>query len=142
MRNGISEANVTGGAPGWEPLLKRYGVDMYLSAHVHSYERFLPVYNGSSDDKWRSTPNRIVNPGVPVHVVSGAAGDVEDQEGFKAPFASGSTFRTMDYGYNRMLVHNATHLEWLFITTSSSATDEVAAARGNVTDRMWLVKSA
>jgi hypothetical protein len=24
----------------------------------------------------------------------------------------------MDYGYNRMLIHNDTHLEWLFVTTT------------------------
>ena len=104
------------------------------------------MYNRSSHEKWRRTPGRIVNPDAPVHVVSGAAGDVEKQEGFEPPYASGSAFRTMDYGYNRMLIHNATHLEWLFIATSSDADPgsphptDVRGGGGNVVDRMWLIK--
>ena len=31
---------------GWEPLFRNYSVDMYISGHVHNYERHLPVYNG------------------------------------------------------------------------------------------------
>ena len=64
--------------PGWEPLLKEYNVDMYISAHVHNYERFLPIFNGTSHPKWRANPNRIEHPDAPVHVVTGAAGNVED----------------------------------------------------------------
>jgi hypothetical protein len=66
-------------SPGWEPLLKEFSVDMYISAHVHNYERFLPVFNGTSHPKWRATPNRIEHPDAPVHVVTGAAGNVEDR---------------------------------------------------------------
>ena len=30
-----------------EDLLYKYGVDMHLQAHVHSYERTWPVYNNT-----------------------------------------------------------------------------------------------
>jgi len=131
MRNGIDgHWDVA-----WEPLLQEHSVDMYVSAHMHSYERFLPVYNGSSLPRWRNTPNIIRNADAPVHVVTGAAGNVEGQEGFSAIFGF-SAFRSMDYGYNRMEIYNATHLQWSFVVTDN-ATDA-----GTVIDDMWLIKES
>ena len=49
MRNGIPGHH----ALGLEPLLQKHKVDMYIAAHMHSYERFLPVYNGSSSARCR-----------------------------------------------------------------------------------------
>ena len=56
---------------GMEELLMKYGVDLAIWAHEHSYERLWPVYNetvynGTADDPYR-------NPGAPVHIVTGSA---------------------------------------------------------------------
>ena len=66
-------------------------------------------------------------------VVTGAAGNVEDQEGFDSPPAY-SVGRSSSYGYNWMTIHNDTHLEWTFVVTDNS-TDQ-----GLQEDLMWLVK--
>jgi hypothetical protein len=36
--------NVNKIQPVLEPLLKKYGVDLYICGHVHKYERMLPIY--------------------------------------------------------------------------------------------------
>ena len=129
MRNGIPGHH----ALGLEPLLQKHKVDMYIAAHMHSYERFLPVYNGSSSARFLAHPAVVKGADSPVHVVTGAAGNVENQEGFASP-PGYSAFRSSNYGYNRMTIHNDTHLEWTFVATDNS-TDQ-----GVVEDRMWLEK--
>ena len=100
---------------------------------MHNYERFLPVYNGTSDPKWKKTPNLIRGATDPIHVVTGAAGNVEGQESFGSPLPF-STARSMEYGYNRMLVHNDTHMEWIFVVTDNSTQSSA------LVDSMWTVK--
>jgi hypothetical protein len=69
-----------------------------------------------------------------VYVVSGAAGNGESidkftGEGYGWTF---SAFRSLDIGYNRMMLHNATHLEIDFYSVSKQA----------VIDRFWIAKEA
>ena len=87
---------------------------------MHSYERFLPVFNGSSPPRFRADPAVIKRADSPVHVVTGAAGNVEDQEGFASPPLAYSAVRSSNYGYNRMIIHNATHLEWSFVVADNA----------------------
>lgn len=63
-----------------EPLFYKYGVDVEIWAHEHSYERLWPifdykVYNGSKEAPY-------TNPGAPVHIVTGSAGCKEGREPF------------------------------------------------------------
>jgi hypothetical protein len=48
-----------------EPLMLKYSVDMYLSGHMHMYERTFPLIDG----KVIQAGNVYVNPKAPVHVV-------------------------------------------------------------------------
>ena len=54
-----------------EKLFYDYGVDIYFSGHVHSYERDYPVYNGVVD------PNKYLNPQATTHMMIGGAGNDE-----------------------------------------------------------------
>lgn len=54
-------------------------VDLVLNAHVHSYERTLPLYNGSSTQADYAPPRA-----APVYVVQGASGNREGNQGFPA----------------------------------------------------------
>ncbi len=49
-------------------LLNKYGVDLYIGAHEHSYERNYAIYRGQVMSK------DYDNPGAPAYVVAGAAG--------------------------------------------------------------------
>ncbi|XP_064480865.1 acid phosphatase type 7-like [Ornithodoros turicata] len=93
---------------GLEDLFHKYGVDLELWAHEHSYERLWPVYdrkvyNGSYDAPY-------TNPGAPVHIVTGSAGCQERLDPFVPHPRPWSAVRISDYGYSRMTLHNATHL--------------------------------
>ncbi|TKS86515.1 Acid phosphatase type 7 [Collichthys lucidus] len=95
-------------APGLEDLFYRYGVDLELWAHEHTYERLWPVYgdkvcNGSKEQPY-------VNPKAPVHIITGSAGCRERTDRFNPNPKDWSAFRSTDYGYTRMQLVNATHI--------------------------------
>ncbi|KAK3914980.1 Acid phosphatase type 7 [Frankliniella fusca] len=111
-----------------EDLFYKYSVDLEIWAHEHSYERLWPiydykVYNGSYDEPY-------TNPRAPVHIVVGSAGCQERVDSFN-PLPSWSGFRSSDYGYSRVKVHNATHLNL------QQVSDDLD---GQVIDDWWLVK--
>lgn len=65
---------------GLEELLYKYGVDVAIWAHEHSYERLWPiydykVYNGSLKEPYH-------NAKAPIHLVTGSAGCKEGRENF------------------------------------------------------------
>lgn len=60
---------------GLERLFYRYGVDVEMWGHQHSYERLLPLYN--YEVKIDSAKYPYTNPKAPVHITSGAAGSRE-----------------------------------------------------------------
>lgn len=69
-----------------EDLFYTYGVDVYFSGHVHSYERDVPVYNGVID------PNGYNNPAATTYLMIGGAGN-DEMHGAQvsAAAASGAT---------------------------------------------------
>ncbi|CAG5023614.1 unnamed protein product [Parnassius apollo] len=114
---------------GMEPLLKQYGVDLVIWAHEHSYERLWPVYdekvyNGSLEHPY-------TNPGAPVHIVTGSAGNQEGRDHFRRNPSKWSAFRSQDYGYTRFKAFNKTH-----ISIEQVSVD----LEGQVIDKFWLIK--
>ncbi|XP_046665735.1 acid phosphatase type 7 isoform X2 [Homalodisca vitripennis] len=114
---------------GLEDLFYKYGVDLEIWAHEHSYERLWPVYNhkvynGSWDEPYR-------NPGAPVHIITGSAGCEEKTDPFIPHPRDWSAFRTSDYGYARMQIFNSSHLYL------EQVSDNLGGA---VLDHIWLIK--
>lgn len=112
-----------------EPLFYKYGVDLEIWAHEHSYERLWPiydykVYNGSRDEPY-------TNPGAPVHIITGSAGCKEGREPFIKNIAEWSAFHSQDYGYTQMLVHNHTHIQFKQISVDKA---------GEVIDDFFVIK--
>jgi len=113
-------------------------VDLYFSAHEHSYERTYPTYNGTSDlecvtsvQTGRDNIDVYTHPKYTTYIVAGSAGCREYFDIFDPVFYGHySAFRSGTYGYGIMTVHNATHVHW------SQKLDE---GRG-VTDQLWIVK--
>jgi hypothetical protein len=54
-----------------ESLLTEFGVDLYISGHVHLAERTLPMRD------FKATQDDYHNPSAPVYVINGAAGNME-----------------------------------------------------------------
>jgi len=123
-RVGLPEGNKQ--VYGMEPLLAKYGVDLSIWAHEHSYERLYPVYNYTvySDD------NAYINPKAPVHITTGSAGCSEEFDPFEPEQPDFSAFRLDRYGYSRLRVLNSTHLQWQqVLDLDGSVADEVLVVR-------------
>merc|ERR1712192_87442 len=101
---GIGTGSWTGKRWGLETLMDRYRVDMYLTGHVHMYERSWPTLRGEVEKTYN-------NPSYPVHINAGNSGSRND-------FASGApgnftAFRLTGVGcYSSVYIHNATHLSF------------------------------
>ena len=90
---------------GMEQLLFDQGVDFFLNGHEHNYERNWPTYQNKTDQS-------NVEPKAPIYIVTGAAGCSELHEPFTRPQPARSAFRSNNFGYSRMIVHNHTHVRW------------------------------
>lgn len=112
-----------------EPLLYEYGVDLYIGAHEHSYERLFPIYNQKIYNG--STEFPFTNPKAPVHIITGSGGCHEKHDPFSKAPAYFTAARALDYGYTRMNIYNSTHM---FV-------DQVSVDKGGkIIDEMWLIK--
>ena len=112
-----------------EPLFYKYGVDVEVYAHEHSYERLWPIYdykiyNGSYQEPYK-------NPQAPVHIITGSAGCKEGREPFKGKSPEWSAFHSQDYGYTILEAHNNTHLQFKQISVDKE---------GQVIDEFFLIK--
>ncbi|TKR70396.1 hypothetical protein L596_022430 [Steinernema carpocapsae] len=115
-------------AYGLENLFYKYGVDLELWAHEHSYERMFPVFNRTV---YNGTNEPYVDPPAPVHVVTGSAGCQENTDPFVPHPPPWSAVRSSDYGFSRMQVFNSTHMYF----------EQISATNGNLVDSFWLVKT-
>jgi hypothetical protein len=58
-------------------------VDLVIQAHVHQYERSLPLMYGQPTQNY--TTQEYVSPTAPVYIVNGAAGNRESNQGGVEP---------------------------------------------------------
>eukprot|EP01095_Lingulamoeba_sp_RSL-Kostka_P014699 TRINITY_DN6525_c0_g1_i1.p1 TRINITY_DN6525_c0_g1~~TRINITY_DN6525_c0_g1_i1.p1 ORF type:complete len:431 (-),score=93.57 TRINITY_DN6525_c0_g1_i1:171-1463(-) len=123
--NGFAENNQQGNPEGegvyiqeyFEPLFYQYNVDLYITGHVHSYERTYPVYN--TTDVSIQSKDKYVNPPYTTHIVIGNAGN---KEGISTNYNSiqpkwSVTRYFEDFGYALMSI-SSTELKWDFYNSS------------------------
>lgn len=109
-----------------EPLMLKYGVDVYWSGHEHLYERTYPTKNGTVPHTYE---NHIYSrPGIPSHVVIGSAGAFVGDD-WNEPRPAWSAFREQQYGYGRLTL-NATAFHWEYLSTNIE----------DVRDQFWLIR--
>jgi acid phosphatase type 7 len=124
------------GAYGLEPLLAKYGVELFFGAHEHSVELTFPVYNYVINTTSVTTlsPSSFIYTDFdrPVHILTGAAGCPENQDPWQPKASPFSAFRANDYGYGRLHVFNTTHVHWEFVDDASAS----------VVNDLWLIKSS
>ncbi|KAM7533627.1 hypothetical protein Aperf_G00000125554 [Anoplocephala perfoliata] len=103
---------------GLEDLFYREGVDIIFGAHEHCYERFYPLYKQKICPTYANNP--YFNPTGPIHIVAGAAGNNEGQTAFLPNPPASSAFRSDDYGYTRIVVHNGSYMYMEEISVKSA----------------------
>ncbi|XP_053328339.1 acid phosphatase type 7 [Spea bombifrons] len=125
----VVRTGLPGGQYGLEDLFFKFGVDLEIWAHEHSYERLWPVYNHTV---YKGSPEApYTNPGAPVHIITGSAGCKERLDPFIPSERPWSALRVEDYGYTRISITNKTHIH---IQQLSDDQD------GQIVDDFWLVK--
>ncbi|KAL1837212.1 hypothetical protein VTK73DRAFT_4759 [Phialemonium thermophilum] len=106
----------------FEALLLRYGVDAYLSGHIHWYERLYPLgRNGTIDVASVADGGRTyyTNPGRSMtHIINGMAGNIESHSTLAPGRGVLNITAVLDqehYGFSKLTVHNATTLTWSYV---------------------------
>uniref|UniRef100_A0AC34PZH4 Purple acid phosphatase n=1 Tax=Panagrolaimus sp. JU765 TaxID=591449 RepID=A0AC34PZH4_9BILA len=110
-----------------EKLFFKYGVDLELWAHEHSYERLYPVFDRTV---YNGTIDPYNNPPAPVHIVTGSAGCQENTDSFIPNPEPWSAFRSSNYGFSRMQIFNKTHLYF----------EQTLGYDSQIEDSFWIVK--
>jgi len=108
-------------APGVEHLLMKYGVDLFLTGHVHRYVRSCSGFFNASCNNEGSPTQIIVGTGG--KILSNTRGCHYSQIWMKSCWKM--------YGYGKLTVHNKTALHWEF----------VGVVDGNVKDEVWLYRN-
>lgn len=105
----------------FEDLLINAGVDMYLSGHIHWYERLWPLTkNGKIDHDSVVDDNTYkTNPGVSLtHIINGMAGNIESHSTLSSDENELKITNVLDqknYGFSKLTFHSAKKLTWQFI---------------------------
>jgi len=104
-----------------EPLIVKYGVDIYFCGHMHMYERIHPLINGTVV---QASTNIYNSPKAPLHIVAGTAGIFTDFE-YVNPQPAWSAVRFGRFGYGKLSVFNnsALHFEFMNQETKTSLDD-------------------
>jgi len=113
----------------FEQLFLQYNVDLYISGHIHYYERLYPISNFVPQ---HFSGDVYENPNAPVYIINGAAGNDEGHQPYLLNMSITAVIDATDYGYSRMHVFNATHFLWEFYLAQSQT----------VADYIWIVKDA
>jgi len=106
-----------------EHLFYQYGVDLYICGHEHNYERMYDVApKPNVRTPWLSgvTTKSTKNMPATTYIVVGSAGNVESHERFTRKAPPRTALALNEYGYGRLIVHNASHLQWQFVVTDGS----------------------
>lgn len=126
---------------GLEEMMHSAGVDLYVAAHYHDYERMWPIYKNQST-------HTMVEPKATVHLVTGAGGSDEALNGFGGcPATHRTAKRLSHFGYSVLTAHNHSHLNIQFVATdytarlaNGSSSGGVGDRYGSIEDDAWLVQ--
>lgn len=81
-----------------EQLMNDLKINLVLNGHVHSYERTFPVFN------WSATQLDYSEPSSTVHIVQGASGNREGNDGFPTDLPDWSAGRSSDIGFGLLSI--------------------------------------
>lgn len=99
-----------------ESLVESAKVDLFITAHEHSYERTWPVKNNGT-----YIEKDFNNPNATVYVVNGSAGGPERLDlWWQTPAPAWAAFWHSTYGYSRMTI-TASSIQWQFVEDRTGA---------------------
>ncbi|EJU04078.1 acid phosphatase AphA [Dacryopinax primogenitus] len=121
----------------FESLFLEYNVDLYLSGHIHWYERLWPLgANGTIDMSGvvdNNTYKLVEGRKSMVHLINGMAGNIESHStlGTEKVLNITAVLDFLHYGYSKLTVHNETTATWQYIKGDD----------GSIGDTLTLIKA-
>ena len=117
----------------FEDIFYQNSVDLYVSGHIHYYERNDPIYNNKTAISDENAGNYIKNAGATVYITSGIAGSKTGKNAIPANIADWSKVINDDIGYGLITVYDNYTLRWQQIqSVDSKALDSLILTK-NVT---------
>lgn len=120
---------------GVEPLLLKYGADLYFSGHTHHYERTYPVKAGVA------TQTNYVQPRGVVHVQSGIAGGAGEDD-FEVPQQPWEAYRDLTVIDNNGVKGLRRSTTLLTVYNATTLMMQQVDVYGNVFDSFVLVQDS
>lgn len=115
-----------------EEVFYQNGVDLYVQAHVHNYERDGAIYKNQTVNSEFDGTNIHVGPKAPIYITNGNAGNYEGHNDPTSPTPQDwAQYWSNDYGYGRLTVFNNTHLYY----------EQYSAIEVDQIDYVWIVKT-
>jgi len=96
----------------WEDLFNRYSVDIIFGAHMHDYERELPVYHNLTVPSDFDLPHFHRNPNAQISILTGTAGSDHLHDALSATKQLWNAAYTDAYGFGLLYVYNSSHIRW------------------------------
>lgn len=129
----------------FEKIFVNHGVDLGIFAHIHLYERTLPVKYGELIGEHKQQ-EYFVNPKAPIYVINGVAGNLESENIVfsvtKTPDPWTVTMKE-NLGYGILTAHNKTHLQYEQYGFGESQWDDPfqnSYSTKRVDDSFWIIK--
>mmetsp|Transcript_13931 Transcript_13931/g.13929 ORF Transcript_13931/g.13929 Transcript_13931/m.13929 type:complete len:357 (-) Transcript_13931:28-1098(-) len=115
-----------------EDLAYTNGVDLFLTAHVHNYERDAAIYKNETIPSEVDTQSMHYNPNAPIYIVTGNAGNrrARNDPTSKTP-QYWARYLSDDYGYGRFKAYNETHIYY----------EQYSAENKKTVDSVWIIKN-
>ena len=126
----ITRKGLRGSRYGMEALMRKHRVDLFLSGHLHNYERSFPVFEGRIS---RQRGNEYRDPKYRIHVISGAAGSGETLRKPKPKH------RLQPFSAKRLQVFSYTRIS---ATRRRLQLKQVAVPDERIVDHLTITKSA
>ncbi|CAG9310937.1 unnamed protein product [Blepharisma stoltei] len=132
----------------FEEIFVKFKVDLYLSGHVHLYERVFPVSFGKMHKNYEKEEKVFINPDAPIHIINGVAGNLENT---KIVFnvtdhpKEWSALISESLGYGILKIVNSTHLHYKQFAFGNTQNDEITEdlySLKRLEDYFWIIKNA
>lgn len=130
----------------FEEIFLQHKVDLYLTGHIHLYERMMPVKRGEYDKLLDKKDKVFVNPDGIIHIVNGVGGNLEKKEivmNITDTPADYSVFMSESLGYGILKIYNSTHLyyeQYAFGNTQNDRIVNNLHELKRVEDYFWIIK--
>jgi len=130
----------------FEKILVNKKVDLGIFAHIHLYERTLPVKYQETIGEYKQK-EFFVNPPAPIYVINGVAGNLESENIIFSVTDTPDPWTVTikeNLGYGVLTVHNKTHIQYEQFGFGESQWDDAFADNyhtKHLDDSFWIVKT-